>query len=83
MKLLEAAMQIDKIIRQAIDEGTGFYDTLSKVKAVKVHNIEFSNQMLLEIMLDFVKNYTDFVKNEDDIQEMFDEAEASWNKKYN
>ena len=29
------------------------------------------------------KNYTDFVKNEDDIQEMFDEAETSWNKKYN
>ena len=39
--------------------------------------------MLLEVMLDYVKNYTDFVKNEDDIQEMFDEAESSWNKKYN
>ena len=83
MKLIEAAMEIDKIIRQAIDEGAGFYDTLTKVKAVKVHNVEFSNQMLLEVMLDYVKNYTDFVKNEDDIQEMFDEAESNWNKKYN
>ncbi len=83
MKLIEAAMEIDKIIRQAIDEGAGFYDTLTKIKAVKVHNVEFSNQMLLEVMLDYVKNYTDFVKNEDDIQEMFDEAESSWNKKYN
>lgn len=83
MKLIEAAIQIDKIIRQAIDEGAGFYDTLNKVKAVKVHDVEFSNQMLLEVMLDYVKNYTDFVKNEDDIQEMFDEAESSWNKKYN
>ncbi len=83
MKLIEAAMQIDKIIRQAIDEGAGFYDTLTKIKAVKVHDVEFSNQMLLEIMLDYVKNYTDFVKNEDDIQEMFDEAESNWNKKYN
>ena len=83
MKLIEAAIQIDKIIRQAIDEGAGFYDTLTKIKAVKVHDVEFSNQMLLEIMLDYVKNYTDFVKNEDDIQEMFDEAESNWNKKYN
>ena len=83
MKLIEAAMQIDKIIRQAIDEGAGFYDTLTKIKAVKVHDVEFSNQMLLEVMLDYVKNYTDFVKNEDDIQEMFDEAESNWNKKYN
>ena len=83
MKLIEAAMEIDKIIRQAIDEGAGFYDTLTKIKAVKVHDVEFSNQMLLEVMLDYVKNYTDFVKNEDDIQEMFDEAESSWNKKYN
>ena len=48
-----------------------------------MHDVEFSNQMLLEVMLDYVKNYTDFVKNEDDIQEMFDEAESSWNKKYN
>ena len=83
MKLIEAAIQIDKIIRQAIDEGAGFYDTLNKVKAIKVHDVEFGNQMLLEVMLDYVKNYTDFVKNEDDIQEMFDEAESSWNKKYN
>ena len=83
MKLIEAAIQLDKIIRQAIDEGAGSYDTLNKVKAVKVHDVEFSNQMLLEIMLDYVKNYTDFVKNEDDIQEMFDEAESCWNKKYN
>ena len=83
MKLIEAAMQIDKIIRQAIDEGAGFYDTLTKIKAVIVHDVEFNNQMLLEIMLDYVKNYTDFVKYEDDIQEMFDEAESNWNKKYN
>ena len=83
MKLIEAAMQIDKIIRQAIDEGAGFYDTLTKIKAVKVHDVEFGNQMLWEVMLDYVKNYTDFVKNEDDIQEMFDEAESNWNKKYN
>jgi hypothetical protein len=83
MKLIEAAVQIDKILRESIDKGSGFYDTLSKIKAVKVHGIEFSNQMLLEVMLEYVKNYTDFVKNEEDIQEMFDKAESGWNKKFN
>jgi len=83
MKLMEAAVQIDKIIRKAINEGDGFYDTLSKIRAVEVHGTKFPNAMLLEIMLDYVKNYAEFVKNEEDIQEMFDEAEASWNKKYN
>tara|TARA_R100000773_G_scaffold2520_1_gene3232 strand:- start:1262 stop:1513 length:252 start_codon:yes stop_codon:yes gene_type:complete len=83
MKLIEAAVQIDKILRKAIDEGSGFYDTLSRIKEVKVHGIEFSNQMLLEVMLEYVKNFTEFVKNEEDIQEMFDKAESGWNKKFN
>ena len=48
-----------------------------------MHGIEFSNQMLLEVMLEYVKNYTDFVKTEEDIQKMFDEAESGWNKKFN
>jgi hypothetical protein len=39
--------------------------------------------MLLEVMLEYVKNYTDFVKNEEDIQEMFDKAESGWSKKFN
>jgi|TARA_R100000005_G_C4810770_1_gene97333 hypothetical protein len=83
MKLIEAAVRIDKILRESIDKGSGFYDTLSQIKAVKVHGIEFSNQMLLEVMLEYVKNYTDFVKTEEDIQKMFDEAESGWNKKFN
>ena len=83
MKLIEAAVQIDKILREAIDKGSGFYNTLSQIKAVKVHGIEFGNQMLLEVMLEYVKNYTDFVKNEEDIQEMFDKAESGWSKKFN
>lgn len=83
MKLIEAAVRIDKILREAIDKGSGFYDTLSQIKAVKVHGIEFGNQMLLEVMLEYVKNYTDFVKTEEDIQKMFDEAESGWNKKFN
>ena len=83
MKLIEAAVRIDKILRESIDKGSGFYDTLSQIKAVKVHGIEFGNQMLLEVMLEYVKNYTDFVKTEEDIQEMFDKAESGWSKKFN
>ena len=39
--------------------------------------------MLLEVMLEYVKNFSDFVKTEEDIQEIFDKAESSWNKKFN
>jgi|TARA_R100001460_G_scaffold329_3_gene1674 hypothetical protein len=83
MKLIEAAVKIDKILRESIDKGSGFYDTLSKIKAVKVHGMEFTNSMLLEVMLEYAKNFSDFVKTEEDIQEMFDKAESSWNKKFN
>jgi len=80
MTLLEAAKKINKLLEEAAKNKTNFVDTLEEVRRVEVHNVRFSNMMLLEIIKNFIENY-DVGKAQEDIQDTFDDAEYTWHSK--
>ena len=89
-ELIEAASRMNKILNDCEREGDTFDQTLNKVTAVKVHGVTFPTLMLMEIIDEFAKGYSerqkkqfDVTASDEELQKKYAEASAKWNEKLN
>ena len=79
---------MNKILNDCEREGDTFDQTLNKVTAVKVHGVTFPTLMLMEIIDEFAKGYSErrkkqFDVTDEDLQKKYAEASSKWNEKLN
>ena len=89
-ELIEAAKKMNTILRECEDGGDTFDETLNRLGSVKVHGVPFPTLMLMEIIDEFAKGYSERQKKQFDVtaadeelQKKYAEASSKWNEKLN
>ena len=87
--LVKAAKKMNQILHQWAEEGDNFDTTLTKLSALKVHDVVFPTLMLMEIIDNFAEGYKERQKkiiipsSEEDLQKKYAKASSNWNSKLN
>jgi len=87
-ELIEAAKKMNTILRECEDGGDTFDETLNRLGSVKVHGVSFPTLMLMEIIDEFAKGYSErrkkqFDVTDEELQKKYAEASSKWNEKLN
>ncbi len=89
-ELIEAAKKMNTILRECEDGGDTFDETLNRLGSVKVHGVSFPTLMLMEIIDEFAKGYSerqkkqfDVAASDEELQKKYAEASTKWNEKLN
>ena len=87
-ELVEAAKKMNTILRECEDGGDTFDETLNRLGSVKVHGVPFPTLMLMEIIDEFAKGYSErrkkqFDVTDEELQKKYAEASSKWNEKLN
>ena len=87
-ELIEAAKKMNTILRECEDGGDTFDETLNRLGSVKVHGVPFPTLMLMEIIDEFAKGYSErrkkqFDVTDEELQKKYAEASSKWNEKLN
>ena len=89
-ELIEAAKKMNTILRECEDGGDTFDETLNRLGSVKVHGVPFPTLMLMEIIDEFAKGYSerrkkqfDVTASDEELQKKYAEASSKWNEKLN
>ena len=87
-ELVEAAKKMNTILRECEDGGDTFDETLNRLGSVKVHGVSFPTLMLMEIIDEFAKGYSErrkkqFDVTDEELQKKYAEASSKWNEKLN
>ena len=87
-ELIEAAKKMNTILRECEDSGDTFDETLNRLGSIKVHGVPFPTLMLMEIIDEFAKGYSErrkkqFDVTDEELQKKYAEASSKWNEKLN
>ena len=87
-ELIEAAKKMNTILRECEDGGDTFDETLNRLGSIKVHGVPFPTLMLMEIIDEFAKGYSerqkkqfDVTASDEELRKKYAEASSKWNEK--
>ena len=87
-ELLKAIKKIKNILHNSEEGGDNFEEVLNKLSHVKVFGVQFPTMMLMEIVDDFAKGYSERMKasvmkdfDEKELQDKFASVSMNWNNK--
>ena len=87
-ELLKAVKKIKKILHDSEEAQDPFQDVLNKLGGVKIHGVQLPTMMLMEIIDDFAKGYSERQKasvmkdfDEKELQDKYSSVSMNWNNK--
>ena len=92
MQLLKAVKEVNKILATAEREGETFAEVAGKLQNVRLYGTSFPVGIVLGIIEEFIENadgrkkireLKDFNLTDDEIQEVYDRVNVSWDTREN